>query len=250
MSTDHVAAQGSRFALSRFSLTTLLIVVAAIAVALTIGLELSKTEVSGCVLVKRTISDSSWPKGWDDEMNGEDYEAFFRTQVEWMRSRMLLTRAIRDPAIKPLLPAGNGDPVDWLRKNVKFERPNQGELLRISLSSHDPAQGVALVKAIMDCYFKEVVEQQVVDQAKAEQKINKLYEQLREKLLQHKIGTANLLTTAGDDIAKTADLELRQLKTRQLERDLDDVASALHKARMRRNMPTRVQRLGDPSAGP
>jgi uncharacterized protein involved in exopolysaccharide biosynthesis len=250
MSTDSFDQKHSRFPLSRFSLTTLLILIAAIAVALTIGLELSKTEVTGYVQMRRTLSDSGWPQAWDDEMTEEEYETFYRTQIELMRSRMLLTRALRDPTIKAFLPSGNGDPVEWLRKNVKFERPHNAELLQISLLTHDPAQGVALVKAIVDCYFKEVVESGVVNQAKAEQKINKVYEDLKEKLLQFNKDTAKLVAEFGADIAKAPEIELRQLRTRQMERDLDDVARELHKVRMRRNMPSRVQRLDDPSVAP
>src|SRR5262249_31896915 len=149
---------------TRFGLVSLLVLMAAIAVAIAIGLELSKSEVTAHLQVARSVVPFGWSPEWFAEMTDSEYDLFRRTQVELLRSESLLTRALRDPSISHYtFLARIDDPVEWLRRNLKIDYPNDAELLRIRLFTSKPDEGVKIVNAVVNNYFKEVVERGITD---------------------------------------------------------------------------------------
>lgn len=113
-----------------------------------------------------------------------DYQTLRATTIEMMRNKSLLTRALRDPAISqlPLIKKQN-DPIDWLRDQLSMKFPNDAELLLITMSGEELDQIVKIVNAVVDAYFREVVEKQVAERNQKEEKLRKLYEEKSQQLV-------------------------------------------------------------------
>ena len=70
------------------------------------------------------------------------------------------------------------DPVDFLQHQLGLKYPNDAELLQVTMSGEDTEidQVVKVVNAVIDAYFKEVVEKGITDRSKKEQTLNKLFQ--------------------------------------------------------------------------
>ncbi|HEY4310424.1 MAG TPA: hypothetical protein VGN12_13310 [Pirellulales bacterium] len=236
---------------ARFTLATMLVTVTAIAIGLFLFLETSKVEVTAYLQVKRLRSDSGWPKVFSDAETDEEYGNFKRTQVELMRSKSNLTRALRDPAIYgvPSLQV-HRDPVGWLQENLKFDYPNDGELLRVRLLTGSPMEGMKVVDAVVNCYFKEVVERGVLDRAKTEQKLREISARADEQLLLDKHEQINLRRALGERAATSPELEVRERRIAIQQEAANEIDRQLQRLLIIKQMPSRVQKLDDATATP
>ncbi len=149
----------------------------------------------------------------------EQYQSLKRTTIELMRCKPLLTRALRDPAIAnaPLVKE-QIDPVLWLQENLKFEYPNDSELLRIRLRTHDAEDGAKVLNTIVDAFFKEIVEREIIDRAKEEQLVRKLYEEKRERIMLLTREVRSMEKEIGNEQAQDSpEIALRQAQIKQLQ---------------------------------
>src|SRR3954471_24592254 len=65
----------------------------------------------------------------------QDFEILKKTQLALLKSKFLLTSAIRDPGIASLsILAGERDKEEWLQEHLQVEFPQNGEILSISLT--------------------------------------------------------------------------------------------------------------------
>ncbi len=88
----------------------------------------------------------------------QDYEILKKTQLAKLKSKFLLTTAIRDPGIASLsILASATDKEEWLQEHLDVEFPQNGEILSISLSGSPPDDLVSLVNAVAEAYNKEVI---------------------------------------------------------------------------------------------
>lgn len=71
----------------------------------------------------------------------------------------------------------------WLEENLTFEYPNDSEILRIRLRTHHADEGVKVLDSVVGCYFKEVVEKEVLDRQKEELLLRKLYDEKRDGIV-------------------------------------------------------------------
>jgi hypothetical protein len=90
----------------------------------------------------------------------QDYEIFKKTQLALLKSKFLLTSALRDPRIASLsVFAGVRDPEQWLQDHLDLSYPENGEILAISLPG--PASQAndleLIVNAVAEAYKSEVL---------------------------------------------------------------------------------------------
>jgi capsular exopolysaccharide synthesis family protein len=115
-----------------------------------------------------------------------EFLTYRNTTVEMMKSKSLLTRAIRDPSIAqlPLIKKQN-DPVEWLQDQLSMKYPGDAELLQVTMSGsiEEIDNIVNIVNAVINAYFKEVVEKGVLERTKKEQKLSELRQMKSEELL-------------------------------------------------------------------
>ena len=85
-----------------------------------------------------------------------------QTQIALVKSQLVLNAALNMNGVANLpVVKEQPEPLDWLAKKlaVDFEGP---EILRITLAADDPEQAKVLVNAVLDAFFKEVVNQSLV----------------------------------------------------------------------------------------
>lgn len=86
-----------------------------------------------------------------------DFSSFQRTQIAYIKSRLVLNAALRDPKVSELkLVKDQSDPLTWLEKQVQADFSTGPEILRIQITGDESTGLVALVNAVRECYFKEV----------------------------------------------------------------------------------------------
>jgi succinoglycan biosynthesis transport protein ExoP len=88
----------------------------------------------------------------------QDFEILKKTQLALLKSKFLLTAAIRDPGVASLsILAGERDKEEWLQEHLDVEFPQNGEILSISLTGTPPEDLVTLVDAVSQAYTNEVL---------------------------------------------------------------------------------------------
>ena len=106
-----------------------------------------------------------------------EFTALKKTTMEYIKSKSLLTRALRDPAIAQLpVVKKQSDPVEWLQSELALSFPNDGETLMISMRGEETDQLEKIVNAVVDMYFKEVVDKGQ-DRAGKEEKLKQLVQE-------------------------------------------------------------------------
>jgi hypothetical protein len=252
MSSDEHLETSSARRFTRFSLATMFVLVTAVAVAITVWMELSKAEVTAYMQIERSIAAAGWPREWSHEMNADEFDSFRRTMVELMRSKSLLTRMLRDPSISSgTFLARESDPVGWLERNLKFDFPKYTEVLRIRLLTHNQEDGVKIVNAVVNTYFKEVVEIGVQRRNRTEQRLLSLSDELKERIVREKKEVVTLASSLGaDGASRHPEVEVREAGIRRLERELDELSHQLFRLQLEKQAPSRVQLLDEATVTP
>jgi hypothetical protein len=90
----------------------------------------------------------------------QDYEILRKTQVALLKSKFVLTSALRNPSIGALsVLAGVGDKEAWLQDHLEVGYPHDGEILEIKLrgTAWQADDLILLVDAVGEAYKKEVL---------------------------------------------------------------------------------------------
>ena len=84
------------------------------------------------------------------------FDVYKRTQRQWMRSRFVLLRALRDEPALANLPflQDEADPADWLETNLNVTFPDESEVMHVSLSEKNPAGLDKLVNRVVAGLFR------------------------------------------------------------------------------------------------
>lgn len=99
------------------------------------------------------------PAGESNRRGGPaEFDVFRRKQQAMITSPMVLLAALRNREISELpLIKEQDDPVLFLQDKLRVLFPGESELMRIAMRGEDPAQLVAIVNAVRDAYYREVV---------------------------------------------------------------------------------------------
>ncbi len=86
------------------------------------------------------------------------FEVYKRTQRQLLRSRFVMTRALRNEALAkfPVL-QDEPDPVQWLETNLNVTFPDDSEIMHVSLSAGNAERLHQLVNGAVKAYFDEIV---------------------------------------------------------------------------------------------
>lgn len=105
----------------------------------------------------------------------DDARRFVATQIELMRSPLVLMPVVAGPEVASLAGAENQDedPVEWLANQLKISSVGQSELFRVSFASHDPKGSAAVVNAVVKAYL----ELQRANEAEQTEKVIQLLEE-------------------------------------------------------------------------
>ena len=85
----------------------------------------------------------------------DDLDVFYQTQVELIRSPLILDLALANKSIAGLAALrSQRDPAGWLAENLKVTRRNNSELLVVTLATPNPDESAKIVNAVVDAYIK------------------------------------------------------------------------------------------------
>lgn len=153
-----------------------------------------------------------------------DYGAYQRTQLALIKSRLVLSAALKlvDTAKLPGF-ADLSDPIEWLEKQLQVDFAQGSEILRIGMSGEKPDVPMLLVNATTQAYLDEIVD---VEMKQSRQRYdllkatwNRYQENLREKRKQLK----RLTELAGSD-NKTTLATIHQHELERLGRAEDELS--------------------------
>jgi capsular exopolysaccharide synthesis family protein len=105
-------------------------------------------------LVFRTAGDQV-------EVGQNYFDIYKATQAQLLKSRFVLSAALRKPEIAglPSVKRNEPDAIGWLADVLRVGFPEKGsEIMQVSLNGADPQEITALVNAVVDAYRNEVVD--------------------------------------------------------------------------------------------
>jgi polysaccharide biosynthesis transport protein len=90
-----------------------------------------------------------------ESRNDDRSRAFFQTQVELIRSPLVLGLAAKQPEMVDLPGLANSaDKIGWLSKRIQVSQIGESELFKIHSSSSDPNRAASVVNAVTNAYFR------------------------------------------------------------------------------------------------
>ena len=82
-------------------------------------------------------------------------KAYFRTQIEIIKSRWIMGRTVASGAMKDLPEIRKkGDPIEWLRRKVTVVSPNDSDVFEIKYTSADPESAALVVNEVTRQYLE------------------------------------------------------------------------------------------------
>ena len=97
-------------------------------------------------------------KFMDTKEHGAEFLTYRDSQINFLRSRPVLTSAMRMEGVKETrLMRGKEFPVEWLEEYLDVESDFSPEFIRITLAGEFPEDLAAVVNAVKDVYLDEVV---------------------------------------------------------------------------------------------
>ncbi len=105
----------------------------------------------------RVAVESSIPPG-DGSAAAGSFDVYRSTQQELLKSRFVLSAALKDPEIAKLAAVrGEADPVAWLARELRVDFPNNSQIMQVSLGDDDAAGAARLVNAVVGAYLETIV---------------------------------------------------------------------------------------------
>jgi hypothetical protein len=170
-----------------------------------------------------------FPPGRETNAFRNDFEAYKRTQMALIKSRLVLDHALRRPEVYRLdVVKQQTDPVGWLAKNLRVDLDASPEILRISMSGIPPQDAVVLVNAVVHAFQEEVVDLETKGKRDRYDKFKELWnryqESLRDKRGELRRLSERVRTEEGGDLPGQKQ-ELSACKSELLRIRLEKVAS-------------------------
>jgi polysaccharide biosynthesis transport protein len=162
-----------------------------------------------------------------------DCGRYQKTQVAWIKSRVVLNAALQRPGIKQYkMVRERGDPARWLQGDLDVNCVENSELLEISLQGESPDEVAGLVNAVKDAYLEEVVNIEHKRRQDRYGMLRKLKDQYVETLKSKRQGLKKLAEAVGSNDRETVALKqqfaIQHLAT--VEQELLEVQSQKRKA--------------------
>lgn len=153
-----------------------------------------------------------------------EFSSFQRTQLAYIKSRLVLNAALRDPKVAELkLVRDQSDPLTWLEKQVQADFSTGPEILRIQITGEEATGLVALVNAVRECYFKEVRGREIGWRENRLKLLKDIYADADRKLGEKR----RMLTQMSQDLGSTKDPKVMERAQETYWKALDLVQSEL-----------------------
>ena len=159
---------------------------------------------------------------------------FQKTQVELLKSRFVLGKALSDPNVANLpVVLKQRDAAEWLADQLTLTFI--GEVLYIELQGDDPQEVVKLVNAVTDAYIEGVVNEEQPSTPSAPRRAHEdIRDQLDREMEDHKKARDELAERAGSNDRETVEYrnQLAMERASRAEHELRNLRIQLRDARI------------------
>ncbi|MFM1903663.1 MAG: Tyrosine-protein kinase YwqD [Planctomycetota bacterium] len=164
------------------------------------------------------VRDKSGMFGAGLGRDNAEYEAYRKTQVQLIKSPLVLMAALRRPGVDGLsVFEGEQDKVGWLMKNVQVSAPMESEVIQIRLRGEDPQEVTDIVNAVTNSYLNDVVNKEKAERLQRRDTLEKKYKEnmaeVRSRLDTYNNLAKSLGTTDSEEVATQRALLLDHLGT-------------------------------------
>lgn len=188
-------------------------------------------------------------RDWILTPSRDESRSFVRTQIEFIRSPVVLGRAISDPEVAELdCIKDNLGAVDWLARKLEIVSKDDVEFFEVALQSPDSESATRMVNAVVSAYLKLNEEKELQanerlllkleDQREEKQEIVAQRKTRLEKLLGHMLEVDATAPTPGDERMILSDDPLGELQDELSENELQ---ISLLKARLTAKQETDLE---------
>jgi polysaccharide biosynthesis transport protein len=189
----------------------------------------------------------------DTQGGSDDYGRYQSTQQTLIRSRLVLSAALRDPHIaRYRLIREQDDPIAWLQEKLSVQFVAGSEVMEISLMGNDPEEVAGIVNAVKKAYMDEVVYVDLKRRTERFDQLKKIKESYGEMLDRKKDTMRKLAESVGSDDKKTAELRQQHADNHKsyLQSELLEVNSRRRKLEIELKLQQRDGEAGQPAAEP
>ncbi len=162
----------------------------------------------------------------DSKQKDTEFENYRDSQINFMKSRPILTSAMRVEGIRESrLMRGITYPVEWLEEELTVEPDVSDEFIRITLAGEFPEDLAAVVNAVKDVYLDEVVYNERNERIQNLRTLEQKFKEMNENVRKNQDRIAQLARDLGTGESKTAVIRLGliQEKLQGLQSDLRDI---------------------------
>ena len=136
-----------------------------------------------------------------------DPETDRRTQVALIKS-FVLSKVVTQPEVDKLaVIREHNEPAEWLEHELKAEFT--GKILRLALSSNDPAEVTTIVKAVTHTYLNEVANKEKLQRLERNHSLEEHYEKLEKQLESKRGQLRSLAATVGSKDKQALSMQQR-----------------------------------------
>ena len=177
------------------------------------------------------VRDKSGMFGAGMGRDNAEYEAYRKTQVQLIKSPLVLMAALRRPGINGLgMFQGEEDEVGYLVRNVQVSAPMESEVLQVRLRGESPQEITAIVNAVTNAYLTDVVNKEKAERLSRRDALEKKYKEnmaeIRSRLdtyhdLARTLGAADSTEVATQRALLLDHLGTLRVQQTQLQRDID-----------------------------
>ncbi|MCI0682571.1 MAG: polysaccharide biosynthesis tyrosine autokinase [Gemmataceae bacterium] len=194
------------------------------------------------IAVNRPILIADTPDG------RSDFNSYQRTQSAYVRSRLVLNAALRDPKVAGLQTLrGHLDPLGWLEERINVDFSVAPEIMRIAMTGEHPQELTAIVNAVREAYFKEVRRLEIDGRQKRLNKLSEIYAEVDQKLQDKR----RMLNNLAEDLGSTKDTKVMLHTQEMYWKNLENLENELLQTRsklLRTRMELDIQKGRDPKA--
>lgn len=145
-----------------------------------------------------------------------EYEAYRKTQIQLLKSPVVLNAALRRPGIAALRTiTDEDDPLRWLETHLEAATQSDSEILQLKLRAPVAEEAAKILNAVTACYLDDIVNQDRKDRLTRRDTLEKKYRDNQTELLAKKESLISLGKTLNsrdsDEVATTKTLTMEQL---------------------------------------
>jgi succinoglycan biosynthesis transport protein ExoP len=164
------------------------------------------------------VRDKSGMFGSGLGRDNAEYEAYRKTQVQLIKSPLVLMAALRRPGIDSLgTLRDEEDKVGWLMRNVQVSAPMESEVLQVRLRGENAREITQIVNAVTNAYLNDVVNKERGERLRRRDTLEKKYKEnmaeVRSRLEVYNNLAKTLGTTDSAEVATQRALLLDHLGT-------------------------------------